>query len=193
MFSSIVQRWQTITVREQYMIVLLGAIVLLLGIFKLHDATVISHQRLQEVSARAASAGDGINEDLWSTRSEEAQNILDSWRKATWQSNSYGIIQAQMQTRLLEIAAEAGLTGIKIDVDPSPVALGTTSLLRFRVNANARFRSSMPQFLAGLVANEQRLILDEASILAGNGAGRLVVSGMAPVLITSSSPSEINQ
>ena len=187
MLEPMIQRWQAITVREQYMVVVLAAIVLFLGVLKVHDSATSSYKRLQEVSARAANAGDGLNQDLWSTRSEEAGTVLNTWRKATWQSNSYGIIQAQMQTRLVEIAAEAGLTGMKIEVDPSPVTLGTNTLLRFRVNATARYRTSIPEFLSGLVANDQRLILDEVSILAGSGAGRLVVSGMAPVIVVAAS------
>jgi len=184
MFSRMIDRWASISTREQYLIVILLAIFLLFVAFRTGEITADARAELRQLSVDAARAGDGIDKTLWQERAKLASDWAMSWETASWKSQSVGIIQAKVQRRLLEIATEAGITSMNIEVDRAPIAVNGSDLLRFRLTGIPLYKDSMAGFLAGITANPKRLIIDETAIFFKAGdAGRVSITGVAPILL----------
>ncbi len=184
MESQWTRRWRAASRREQYLLVGLAGALALAGLARLHAAADASTARVRELAAATALAGDGVDEALWRERALPSEAAAAGWREATWQGSSYGVLSAEIQTRLMAIGVEAGFAGMIIEVDPAPLDIGTTSVLRFRMSGAALYGDATARLLAAIAANEKRLILDEASIANNpNGSGRVNLSGVAPIII----------
>lgn len=185
MLAQVTDRWSKATRREQYILVALAAVALVALLWRLNDAAGAVRARLLTLSEQAAASGDGVNEELWTSRASDAAAAAAAWRAASWQGASNGVLSAEIQTRLMEIGAAAGITSMVIEVDPAPLSVGAVSMLRFRLSGAALYRTSTPEFLAAVAANEKRLILDETTIdiTTEGGAGRVSASGLAPILV----------
>ena len=185
MLAQLTDRWTRATRREQYILVALAAVALLALLWRLNDAAGSVRLRLLALSEQAAASGDGVDEALWTGRASDAAAAAAAWRAATWQGASNGVLSAEIQARLMEIGAASGVTSMVIEVDPAPLSVGAVSMLRFRLSGAALYRTSTPEFLAAVAANEKRLILDETTIdiTTEGGAGRVSASGLAPILV----------
>jgi len=184
MIEAFTQRWQSISLRERYLLVALSAIVFTLVILQINTTVAAAKARMLGLSIEAVRSGDGVSEELWRGRAQSAAQGADSWQKASWSNPSIGVLQSQIERRLLELGTQAGLSRMNIDVDRTPLTVAETQMLRFRLSGSATYRDSTPKILAGLAANPQRLIIDEASVFfRGGDTGRLNISGLAPILL----------
>jgi hypothetical protein len=194
MANAIAERLAQTSRREQYLMAAFFAVALFAALWRLHDAVDGARSQLVVLSEQVAASGDGVDEELWNARATEAAAAAGAWRSASWQGPSFGVLSAEIQARLMAIGAEAGVSGMVIEVDPAPLEIGSVSVLRFRFSGSALYRTSMPEFLAQVAGNDRRLLLDEASIDIGSeGPGRVTVSGLAPIILEQAAAQDASQ
>jgi len=124
--------------------ILLG-ILAILGISSLADAVDRKQQDVRELARSVAVQRSLAAGQEWLETAAELRDRRAAWDARFWRGTTSGIVAAQLQNDIEDVADASGLDRIRIDVQPLPEELGSNGRLQFEVTLTARDRNG--QFL----------------------------------------------
>ncbi len=175
---------QSLTLRTLYGLIALGCLlgVSLLG--RLDAASTSAADTRAEADARLARHGGAIDENLWRERAANAQEELTFWQSTRWSAPTSGVVAAELQNAITQIARGAGLDVIAVNVDPAPTEIPSGLVLRFSFSTDSRNGDAVAKALAAFGAHEPIIVVDEMNaVFDDRNQGRFSASGYAPIIL----------
>ena len=163
--------------------VLLG-ILAVLGIGSLADAVDRRQQDVGELARSVAVQRSLAAGQEWLNTAAELRERRDTWDARFWRGTTSGIVAAQLQNDIEEVANAAGLDRIRIEVQPLPEELAGDGRLQFEVTMRARDRTGQfLNFFQRLADMETIVVPTDFDWTRGNASVRVTL--MAPAIVES--------
>lgn len=163
--------------------ILLG-ILAVLAISSLADAVDRKQEEVRELARSVAVQRSLAAGQEWLTRAAELREQRDTLEARFWRGSTSGIVAAQLQNDIEEIANAAGLDRIRIDVLPLPEALNDSGRLQFEITLSARDRTGQfLNFFQQLADLETIVVPTNFDWTRGNATVRVTL--LAPAIVTS--------
>ncbi len=177
--------FDTVNKRTAYGIVLLGALIAVSLILRLNDLANAAQEAKEDARARLGQYGQEVSLEEWTTRANSAVTVLEEWRRRRWTGDTSGVIAAEVQGSLRRLFTDAQVSLTTLEVDPTPFPLAGGEALRFRLNAETTHGEGTARVLDAFKNHLPLLVIDEttANFSRRNGAGRMSISGYAPIEI----------
>ena len=163
--------------------ILLG-ILAVLAISSLADAVDRKQEEVRELARTVAVQRSLAAGQEWLTRAAELRDQRDALEAHFWRGSTSGIVAAQLQNDIEEIANAAGLDRIRIDVLPLPEALTESGRLQFEITLSARDRTGQFLNFFQQLANLDTIVVPtNFDWTRGNATVRVTL--LAPAIVTS--------
>jgi Tfp pilus assembly protein FimT len=167
--------------------VLLG-ILAVLGIGSLADAVERKQQDVRELARSVAVQRSLAAGQEWLSTAAALRERRDAWDARFWRGTTTGIVAAQLQNDIEEVANAAGLDRIRIEVQPLPEELADDGRLQFEVTLTARDRTGQfLNFFQRLADLETIVVPTDFDWTRGNSMVRATL--MAPAIVESAQAS----
>lgn len=182
---------QSLNLRTLYGLIALGCLLGVSMLGRLDAATVRAADARAEIEARLTRHGGAIDENLWRERAATAQAELAFWQSTHWSGPTSGVIAAELENAINQVARGAGLDVIAVNIDPAATESPSGPILRFSFATDSRSGDSVAKTLAAFGAHEPIIVIDEMNAVFNESVqGRFSASGYAPIILAA--PSQEN-
>jgi len=128
------------------------------GLLRLMDASDAWQAQATQLRQQMQSEAQGGSTALWQERREQAEVALAAWRERQWQGADTGLLEAQLQDQLRDLAGKARLNVRELGVLRNPGAKADAAIrLRLQLEFN---RPGLLALLAEFERMETPLLID---------------------------------
>ncbi len=172
-----------------YGLIAIGCVLAFLGLEKFSRAEAALKRDVISAQTELATLTAIRDTDYWADRLGQSTQARQQLQTALWRGQTSGVIAAELQQALRQLASAHNFNKIQVRVDPDPAEIDGISVLSFEFTGWAPSAKTLADFFEGIAVNPKIIILDEvdfAQSLRDRRPPRLSLSGLIPVQIVSS-------
>ena len=157
-----------------------------LGLEKLVAAEAEREQAVVFAQTEYATLQDISETNHWETRLAESDLARRTLQNEIWQGQTGGIIAAELQQALRQIAADFRFDQVQVRVDPDPAEIDDIQVLSFDFTGRARTSKSLADFFEKLAITPKIIVIEEMDFsqnIRDRQAPRVNIAGIVPVRI----------
>lgn len=176
--------------RLKWVLTILLAVLLIFVWSELREARVNQESQMSDLATSIASLSIQDGNTVWAGRLESVSEIREAWTARTWQGQTPGLVSAEVQRVLTELAANVGLENARIFVASDPITVRDSDLIRFEVTAIAD-TDAILKFIVGIATARRNFYATEINApMSENRKSRVSVAGHVVILVDAESEQE---